>query len=310
MGEVRENRLGVTLCGVELDNPVIPASGTFGYGKEFAELYDINILGTFSFKGTTKDPRLGNPVPRIAEAASGMLNAVGLQNPGVDHVIAHELPEMKAFFHKPVMANVSGFSVDDYVYTCEKLGKEPQVGWLEVNVSCPNVHGGGMSFGTDPKAAAEVTRAVKAVTAKPVILKLSPNVTDIAEIAKACEAAGADGISLINTLLGMRIDIKTRRPILHNNVGGLSGPAIFPVAVRMVWQVANAVSIPIIGMGGVTTGEDAIELMEAGASAVQVGMACFTDPYAPVKIIDEMNAFLDAQNIASVRDIVGTVQPW
>ena len=305
MGEVRENRLGVTLCGVELANPVIPASGTFGYGKEFAELYDINILGTFSFKGTTKDPRLGNPVPRIAEAASGMLNAVGLQNPGVDHVIAHELPEMKAFFHKPVMANVSGFSVDDYVYTCEKLDKEPQVGWLEVNVSCPNVHGGGMSFGTDPKAAAEVTRAVKAVTAKPVILKLSPNVTDIAEIAKACEDAGADGISLINTLLGMRIDLKTRKPILANTTGGLSGPAVFPVALRMVYQVARAVSIPVVGMGGISSAEDVLEMMMAGATAVEVGAANLVDPFACKKIIEELPAAMDKYGIKTLQELKG-----
>ena len=305
MGEVRENRLGVTLCGVELDNPVIPASGTFGYGKEFAELYDINILGTFSFKGTTKDPRLGNPVPRIAEAASGMLNAVGLQNPGVDHVIAHELPEMKTFFHKPVMANVSGFSVDDYVYTCEKLDKEPQVGWLEVNVSCPNVHGGGMSFGTDPKAAAEVTRAVKAVTAKPVILKLSPNVTDIAEIAKACEDAGADGISLINTLLGMRIDLKTRKPILANTTGGLSGPAVFPVALRMVYQVVRAVSIPVVGMGGISSAEDVLEMMMAGATAVEVGAANLVDPFACKKIIEELPAAMDKYGIKTLQELKG-----
>ena len=305
MGEVRENRLGVTLCGIELDNPVIPASGTFGYGKESAELYDINILGTFSFKGTTKDPRLGNPVPRIAEAASGMLNAVGLQNPGVDHVIAHELPEMKAFFHKPVMANVSGFSVDDYVYTCEKLDKEPQVGWLEVNVSCPNVHGGGMSFGTDPKAAAEVTSAVKAVTTKPVILKLSPNVTDIAEIAKACEAAGADGISLINTLLGMRIDLKTRKPILANTTGGLSGPAVFPVALRMVYQVARAVSIPVVGMGGISSAEDVLEMMMAGAAVIEVGAANLVDPFACKKIIEELPAAMDKYGIKTLQELKG-----
>ncbi len=305
MGEVRENRLGVTLCGVELDNPVIPASGTFGYGKEFAELYDINILGTFSFKGTTKDPRLGNPVPRIAETSCGMLNAVGLQNPGVDHVIAHELPEMKAFFHKPVMANVSGFSVDDYVYTCEKLDKEPQVGWLEVNVSCPNVHGGGMSFGTDPKAAAEVTRAVKAITAKPVILKLSPNVTDIAEIAKACEDAGADGISLINTLLGMRIDLKTRKPILANTTGGLSGPAVFPVALRMVYQVARAVSIPVVGMGGISSAEDVLEMMMAGATAVEVGAANLVDPFACKRIIEELPAAMDKYGIKTLQELKG-----
>jgi len=310
MGEVKapgaacpENRLAVTLCGIELDNPVIPASGTFGYGKEFAELYDINILGTFSFKGTTKDPRLGNPVPRIAETAGGMLNAVGLQNPGVDHVVAHELPEMKKFFHKPVMANVSGFSVDDYVYTCEKLDKEPQVGWLEVNISCPNVHGGGMSFGTDPKAAAEVTRAVKAVTTKPVILKLSPNVTDIVSIAKACEDAGADGISLINTLLGMRIDLKTRRPILANTTGGLSGPAVFPVALRMVYQVAKAVSIPVVGMGGIAAAEDVLEMMMAGATAVEVGAANLVDPFACKKIIEELPAAMDKYGIKTLQEL-------
>ena len=305
MGEVRENRLGVTLCGIELDNPVIPASGTFGYGREFAELYDINILGTFSFKGTTKDARLGNPVPRIAETSCGMLNAVGLQNPGVNHVVAHELPEMKRFFHKPVMANVSGFSVDDYVYTCEKLDKEPQVGWLEVNVSCPNVHGGGMSFGTDPKAAAAVTRAVKAVTTKPVILKLSPNVTDITEIAKACEDAGADGISLINTLLGMRIDLKTRKPILANTTGGLSGPAVFPVALRMVYQVARAVSVPIVGMGGIASAEDVLEMMMAGATAVEVGAANLVDPFACKKIIEELPAAMDKYGIKTLQDLKG-----
>ena len=305
MGEVRENRLGVTLCGIELDNPVIPASGTFGYGREFAELYDINILGTFSFKGTTKDARLGNPVPRIAETSCGMLNAVGLQNPGVNHVVAHELPEMKRFFHKPVMANVSGFSVDDYVYTCEKLDKEPQVGWLEVNVSCPNVHGGGMSFGTDPKAAAAVTRAVKAVTTKPVILKLSPNVTDITEIAKACEDAGADGLSLINTLLGMRIDLKTRKPILANTTGGLSGPAVFPVALRMVYQVARAVSVPIVGMGGIASAEDVLEMMMAGATAVEVGAANLVDPFACKKIIEELPAAMDKYGIKTLQELKG-----
>ncbi len=309
MGEVKtgaactENRLAVKLCGIELENPIIPASGTFGYGKEFAELYDINILGTFSFKGTTKDARLGNPVPRIAETAAGMLNAVGLQNPGVDHVIAHELPEMKAFFHKPVMANISGFSVDDYVYTCEKLDKEPQVGWLEVNISCPNVHGGGMSFGTDPKAAAEVTRAVKTVTTKPVILKLSPNVTDIVSIAKACEEAGADGISLINTLLGMRIDLKTRKPILANTTGGLSGPAVFPVALRMVYQVAQAVSVPVVGMGGISSAEDVLEMIMAGATAVEVGAANLVDPFACKKIIEELPAAMDRYGIRTLAEL-------
>ena len=274
------DRLSVNLCGIELDNPVIPASGTFGYGYEFAEIYDINCLGTFSFKGTTKDPRFGNPTPRIAECTAGMINAVGLQNPGVDKVIAEELPKLKACFHKPVMANVSGFSVEDYAYTCERLDKEEQVGWLEVNVSCPNVHGGGMSFGTNPEAAAEVTRAVKKVTKKPVIIKLSPNVTDIVSIAKACEEAGADGISLINTLLGMRIDLRTKRPIIKNTMGGFSGPAIFPVALRMVYQVAHAVNIPVVGMGGVSTAEDVIEMMLAGAAACEVGAESLANPTA------------------------------
>ena len=300
-----ENRLAVDLCGIELDNPVIPASGTFGYGREFAELYDINILGTFSFKGTTKEPRFGNPTPRIAETACGMLNAVGLQNPGVDKVIAEELPAMAKFFHKPVMANVSGFSVDDYVYTCGRLDKEPQVGWLEVNISCPNVHGGGMSFGTDPKAAAEVTRAVKAVTTKPVIVKLSPNVTDIAEIAKACEEAGADGISLINTLLGMRIDLKTRRPILANMTGGLSGPAVFPVALRMVYQVCRAVCVPVVGMGGVSSAEDVLEMMMAGATAVEVGAANLVDPFACKKIVEALPAAMDKYGIETLRELKG-----
>ena len=304
MGEVT-NRLAVDLCGIALDNPVIPASGTFGYGREFAEVYDINILGTFSFKGTTKDPRLGNPTPRIAETPCGMLNAVGLQNPGVDKVIEEELPNLAKIFHKPVMANVSGFSVDDYVYTCEKLDQQPQVGWLEVNISCPNVHGGGMSFGTDPAAAAEVTRAVKAVTAKPVIVKLSPNVTDIVSIAKACEDAGADGISLINTLLGMRIDLKTRRPILANTTGGLSGPAVFPVALRMVYQVAHAVSVPIVGMGGVTTAEDVLEMMMAGATAVEVGAANLVDPFACKKIIEDLPAAMDKYGISTLSELKG-----
>ena len=297
--------LRTTLCGIELDNPVIPASGTFGYGREFAELYDINILGTFSFKGTTKDPRFGNPTPRIAETASGMLNAVGLQNPGVDKVIAEELPALAKVFRKPVMANVSGFSVEDYVYTCEKLDKEPQVGWLEVNISCPNVHGGGMSFGTDPKAAAEVTAAVKKVTAKPVIMKLTPNVTDIVSVAKSCEDAGADGISLINTLLGMRIDLKTRRSLLANTTGGLSGPAVFPVALRMVWQVARAVSIPVVGMGGVSTARDVIEMMMAGACAVEVGAANLVDPFACKKIIEDLPKEMEKLGITSLKDIIG-----
>lgn len=272
-------RLSANLCGEELDNPVIPASGTFGYGYEFAELYDINCLGTFSFKGTTKEPRFGNPTPRIAECTAGMINAVGLQNPGVDKVISEELPKLKKCFNKKVMANVSGFSVDEYAYTCEKLDSQEQVGWLEVNVSCPNVHGGGMSFGTDPKAAAQVTKAVKAVTKKPVIIKLSPNVTDIVSIAKACEDAGADGISLINTLLGMRIDLRTKKPVIANTMGGFSGSAIFPVALRMVYQVSSAVNIPVVGMGGVSSAEDVIEMMLAGATAVEIGAANLVDPF-------------------------------
>ena len=298
-------RLSVNLCGIELDNPVIPASGTFGYGYEFAELYDINELGTFSFKGTTKDPRFGNPTPRIAECYSGMINAVGLQNPGVEKVIAEELPRLKKCFHKPVMANVSGFSVEDYAYTCEKLDKEEQVGWIEVNVSCPNVHGGGMSFGTDPAAAAEVTRAVKAVTTKPVIIKLSPNVTDIVAIAKACEEAGADGISLINTMLGMRINLRTRKPVIANTMGGFSGPAIFPVAVRMVYQVASAVKIPVIGIGGVSSAEDVIEMMLAGATAVEVGAANLVNPYACRDIVRQLPAAMDKYGIENLSDIIG-----
>lgn len=302
------DRLSVNLCGIELDNPVIPASGTFGYGYEFAEIYDINCLGTFSFKGTTKDPRFGNPTPRIAECTAGMINAVGLQNPGVDKVIAEELPKLKACFHKPVMANVSGFSVEDYAYTCERLDQEEQVGWLEVNVSCPNVHGGGMSFGTNPKAAAEVTRAVKKVTKKPVIIKLSPNVTDIVSIAKACEEAGADGISLINTLLGMRIDLKTKKPIIKNTMGGFSGPAIFPVALRMVYQVAHAVNIPVVGMGGVSTAEDVIEMMLAGATAVEVGAQNLVNPTACKEIIESLPAVMDQYHINSLHEIIGGVK--
>lgn len=297
------DRLSVNLCGIELDNPVIPASGTFGYGYEFAELYDINILGTFSFKGTTKDPRFGNPTPRIAECTAGMINAVGLQNPGVDKVIAEELPKLKKCFYKPVMANVSGFSVEDYAYTCEKLDKEPQVGWLEVNVSCPNVHGGGMSFGTSPDAAAEVTRAVKAVTKKPVIIKLSPNVTDIVSIAKACEAAGADGISLINTLLGMRIDLKTRKPVIANVMGGFSGPAILPVALRMVYQVSHAVDIPVVGMGGVSCAEDVLEMLMAGATAVEVGAQNLVNPMACREIIEALPAVMDKYRIDNLKDL-------
>ena len=301
-------RLSVNLCGLELDNPVIPASGTFGYGYEFAEIYDINCLGTFSFKGTTKDPRFGNPTPRIAECTAGMINAVGLQNPGVEKVISEELPKLKKCFNKKVMANVSGFSVPDYAYTCEKLDKEEQVGWLEVNVSCPNVHGGGMSFGTDPKAVAEVTAAVKAVTTKPVIIKLSPNVTDIVAIAKECEAAGADGISLINTLLGMRIDLKTKRPVIANKMGGFSGSAIFPVAVRMVYQVANAVNIPVVGMGGVSTAEDVIELMMAGATAVEVGAANLIDPCVCRDIINDLPMVMDKYGINNLTDITGVAK--
>ena len=298
----------VNLCGIELDNPIIPASGTFGFGYEFAELYDINCLGTFSFKGTTKDARFGNPTPRIAECPSGMINAVGLQNPGVEKVISTELPKLKKCFHKPVMANVSGFSVDDYAYTCEKLDKEEQVGWLEVNVSCPNVHGGGMSFGTDPSAAAEVTRAVKSVTEKPVIVKLSPNVTDIVAIAKACEEAGADGISLINTMLGMRIDLNKRQPVIKNKMGGFSGSAIFPVAVRMVYQVSHAVKIPVVGMGGVSSAEDVVEMMMAGATAVEIGAQNLVNPYACRDIIDELPSVLDKYRINNISDIIGVVE--
>lgn len=297
--------MNVTLCGLPLDNPVIPASGTFGYGAEFAELYDINILGTFSFKGTTREQRFGNPTPRIAECPQGMLNAVGLQNPGVDTVVRRELPRMKKYFRKKVMANISGFSLEDYAYTCEKLDQEEQVGWLEVNISCPNVHGGGMSFGTDPKAAAEVTKAVKAVTTKPVIVKLSPNVTDIVSIVKACEDAGADGVSLINTLLGMRIDLRRRRPLLANTTGGLSGPAVFPVAVRMVWQVAKAVKIPVVGMGGVSTAEDVIEMMLAGATAVEVGAANLVNPYACRDIIEALPGAMERYGIKNLTDIIG-----
>lgn len=298
-------RLSVNLCGEELDNPVIPASGTFGYGYEFAELYDINCLGTFSFKGTTKEPRFGNPTPRIAECTAGMINAVGLQNPGVDKVISEELPKLKKCFNKKVMANVSGFSVDEYAYTCEKLDTQEQVGWLEVNVSCPNVHGGGMSFGTDPRAAAEVTKAVKAVTKKPVIIKLSPNVTDIVSIAKACEDAGADGISLINTLLGMRIDLRTKKPVIANTMGGFSGSAIFPVALRMVYQVSSAVNIPVVGMGGVSSAEDVIEMMLAGATAVEIGAANLVDPFICKKIVEALPAAADKYNINELKDIIG-----
>ena len=298
----------VNLCGIELDNPVIPASGTFGFGYEFAELYDINCLGTFSFKGTTKDARFGNPTPRIAECERGMINAVGLQNPGVEKVISEELPKLAKCFSKPVMANVSGFAIEDYAYTCEKLDKEEQVGWLEVNISCPNVHGGGMSFGTSPEAAAQVTKAVKAVTTKPVIIKLSPNVTDIVSIAKACEEAGADGVSLINTLLGMRIDLKTGKPVIANKMGGFSGPAIKPVGIRMVYQVSNAVKIPVIGMGGVETAEDVVEYIMAGATAVEVGAANLVNPYICKEIIDELPEVMAKYGIKNLNDIKGCAQ--
>jgi len=293
----------VNLLGIELSNPVIPASGTFGYGREFAELYDIDILGTFSFKGTTLHPRLGNPLPRIAEAPAGMLNAVGLQNPGVEKVISEELPNFENIFHKPVMANVSGFSVDEYAETCARLDVCEQVGWLEVNISCPNVHHGGMSFGTDPACAAEVTKAVKAVTAKPVIMKLSPNVTDIVAIAKACEDAGADGLSLINTLMGMRIDLRTRRPVIANTTGGLSGPAVFPVALRMVYQVARAVAIPVIGMGGISSAADVLEMMMAGATAVEVGAANLVDPFACKRIIEALPEEMERYGIQSLAEL-------
>ena len=295
----------VMLCGIELDNPVIPASGTFGFGYEFAELYDINCLGTFSFKGTTKDPRFGNPTPRIAECESGMINSVGLQNPGVEAVIAEELPKLKKCFSKPVMANVSGFSVEDYAYTCEKLDGQEQIGWLEVNVSCPNVHGGGMSFGTSPEAAAQVTKAVKAVTKKPVIIKLSPNVTDIVSIAKACEDSGADGISLINTLLGMRIDLKTRKPVVANKMGGFSGAAIKPVALRMVYQVSEAVRIPVVGMGGVSNAEDVIEMIMAGATSVEVGAANLVDPFACRDIVENLPKVMEKYGINNLNEIKG-----
>ena len=297
--------LSVNLSGIRLDNPIIPASGTYGFGYEFAELYDINCLGSFSFKGTTLQPRFGNPTPRIAECTAGMINAVGLQNPGVEKVISEELPKLAKCFHKPVMANVSGFAVEDYAKTCQMLDACEQVGWLEVNVSCPNVHGGGMSFGTSPEAAAEVTAAVKRVTKKPVLIKLSPNVTDIVSIAKACEDAGADGISLINTLLGMRIDLRTKKPVIANKMGGFSGSAIFPVAVRMVYQVAHAVKIPVVGMGGVTTAEDVIEMMLAGATAVEVGAANLVNPYASRDIVEALPKTMDKYGIKSLSEIIG-----
>ncbi len=297
--------LKVDLCGITIDNPVIPASGTFGFGYEFAEIYDINCLGTFSFKGTTKDARFGNPTPRIAECNAGMINAVGLQNPGVDKVLSEELPKLKKVFNKPVMANVSGFSVEDYAYTVERLDAEKSIGWFEVNISCPNVHGGGMSFGTNPTAAAEVTKACRKATKKPLFIKLSPNVTDIVSIAKACEAAGADGISMINTLLGMRIDLKTKKPVIANKMGGFSGPAIKPVALRMVYQVYEGVKIPIIGMGGIMTAEDVIEMMLAGATAVQVGAANLIDPYCCRDIIDKLPQVMKKYGITDLKSIIG-----
>ena len=295
----------VTLSGITLDNPVIPASGTFGYGYEFAELYDINVLGSFSFKGTTKEPRFGNPTPRIAECTAGLINSVGLQNPGIDKVISEELPKLRQCFHKPVIANISGFSIEEYAYCCERIDKEEQVGIIEVNVSCPNVHHGGMSFGTSPASAAEVTKAVKAVTTKPVYIKLSPNVTDIAEIAKACEDVGADGISLINTMMGMRIDLKTKRPVIANKMGGFSGSAIFPIAVRMVYQVSEAVKIPVIGMGGVSCAEDVLEMMLAGATAVQVGAANLVDPFACKNIIEDLPRIMKQYHIQDLNEIIG-----
>lgn len=298
----------VILSGLELDNPVIPASGTFGYGNEFRDFYDINILGSFSFKGTTKEPRFGNPTPRIAECEAGMINAVGLQNPGIDRVISEELPRLKEFFHKPVIANISGFSVEEYAYCCERIDKEEQVGIIEVNVSCPNVRHGGMSFGTSPEAAQEVTRAVKAVTTKPVYIKLSPNVTDIVQIAKACEEGGADGISLINTMLGMRIDMQRRRPVIANKMGGFSGSAIFPVAVRMVYQVSKACNIPVMGCGGVTTARDVIEMMMAGATVVQVGAANLRNPYAAKEIIEQLPVEMERLGIERLSDIIGIVE--
>ena len=298
-------RLSVDLCGIGLDNPLIPASGTFGYGYEFAELYDINCLGTFSFKGTTLQPRYGNPTPRIAECTAGMLNAVGLQNPGVDRVISEELPKLRAVFHKPVMANICGFSESDYVETAQRLDEQEGIGWLELNISCPNVHGGGMSFGTDPKSAGELTKAVRKAVRKPLIVKLSPNVTSIAEIAKACEAAGADALSLINTLLGLRIDLRTRRPVLANRTGGFSGPAVFPVALRMVQDVTRAVRIPVVGMGGIRSAEDVLEMMMAGACCVEIGTANLVDPYACPAILEQLPRVMDTYGIRDLREIIG-----
>ena len=300
--------LSVELCGVALDNPVIPASGTFGFGKEMSEIYDINILGSISFKGTTRDARFGNPTPRIAECPSGLINSVGLQNPGVDAVVAHELPELRKIFRKPIIANISGFSIEEYVECCQKLDKEEQVAILEVNISCPNVHNGGMAFGTSPESAAAVTKAVKAVTTKPVFIKLSPNVTDIVAIAKACEEAGADGITLINTMLGMRIDIARRKPVIANKMGGFSGAAIFPIAVRMVYQVAHAVKIPVIGCGGVSSAEDVVEMMMAGATGVQVGAENLRNPYACKEIIEELPYVMERLGIEKLTDIIGIIE--
>lgn len=295
----------VNLCGIELDNPIIPASGTFGFGYEFAELYDINCLGSFSFKGTTLEPRFGNPTPRIAECTSGMINSVGLQNPGVHGVIEHELPELRKVFNKKVMANVGGFSIEEYVECCTLLDKEDQIGWFEINISCPNVHAGGVNFGTDAKNAADVISAVKKVVSKPVIAKLTPNVTDITEIAMACEEAGADAISLINTLLGMRIDLKTRKPVIANKMGGFSGPAIMPVALRAVYQVYDKVKVPVIGMGGVSSAKDVIEMMLAGATAVEVGAANLINPFACRDIINELPAAMEKYNITNLTEIIG-----
>ena len=298
-------RLGVTLCGIPLANPIIPASGTFGYGYEFAEIYDINCLGTFSFKGTTREKRFGNPTPRTAECTAGVINAVGLQNPGVEDVIKNELPRLKKVFHKPVMANVSGFCRDDYVYTCERLTHEEQIGWFEINVSCPNVHGGGMALGTDPQVVADIVSSVKKITDKPLIIKLTPNVTDIVSIARTCEDAGADGLSLINTLYGMRINLKTKKPVIANKMGGYSGPAAFPIALRMVYQVTDAVKIPVVGIGGVTSAEDVIEMMLAGATAVGVGAANLINPYACRDIIDDLPRVMDKYGINTLKEIIG-----
>ena len=298
-------KTNISLCGVEMDNPIIPASGTYGFGYEFADLYDINILGSISFKGTTKEPRFGNPTPRIAECTSGLINSVGLQNPGIEAVINEELPKLKKCFNKPVVANISGFSIDEYVYCCEKIDREEQVGIIEVNISCPNVHNGGMSFGTDPESARAVTEAVKKVTTKPVFMKLSPNVTDIVKIANACAEGGADGISLINTLMGMRINLKTKKPVIANKMGGFSGDAIFPVAVRMVYQVYEALKLPIMGLGGISCAEDVLEMMLAGATAVQVGAANLIDPYACVKIINELPNAMKKYGINSLEEIIG-----